>query len=94
MGGIPLVGEPVQKEKVFMSSAITHIASDLIEEVDNKYALVLEISDLAKRLLEDARHKIHDEELFAGGTASLESVIYQALIMKASEIDIGDGLIG
>ncbi len=78
-----------------MSSTITQIACDLNEEVDNKYALVLEVSDLAKRLLEDARHK-GDEEMFggSGGNTSLEKVIYQALIMKASEIDIGDGLIG
>ncbi len=77
-----------------MSSTITQIASDLIEKVDNKYALVLEISDLAKRLLEDARSK-GDEDLFGGGgSTSLEKVIYQALIMKASEIDIGEGLIG
>lgn len=77
-----------------MSSTITQIASDLIEKVDNKYALVLEISDQAKRLLEDARHKL-DEDLFGGipGT-SLEKVIYQSLIMKASEVDVGDGLIG
>jgi hypothetical protein len=76
-----------------MSSTITQIASDLNEKVDNKYALVLEIADLAKRLLEDARNK-GDEEMFGGGNTSLEKVIYQALIMKASEIDIGDGLIG
>jgi hypothetical protein len=78
-----------------MSSTITQIASDLNEKVDNKYALVLEISDLAKRLLDDARHK-GEEDMFGGsdGNTSLEKVIYQSLIMKASEIDIGDGLIG
>ena len=78
-----------------MSSTITQIASDLNEKVDNKYALVLQIADLAKRLLEDARHKV-DEDLFGASSnnTSLEKVIYQALIMKASEIDIGDGLIG
>lgn len=79
-----------------MSSTITQIASDLNEKVDNKYALVLEIADLAKRLLEDARNKGEDD-MFGGsigGNTSLEKVIYQALIMKASEIDIGDGLIG
>ncbi len=79
-----------------MTSTITQIASDLNETVDNKYALVLEVSDLAKRLLEDARTKA-EEDLFStggGNNTSLEKVIYQALIMKASEIDIGDGLIG
>ncbi len=78
-----------------MSSTITQIASDLNEKVDNKYALVLEIADLAKRLLEDARTKgDSDDDMYGGGSTSLEKVIYQALIMKASEIDIGDGLIG
>lgn len=77
-----------------MSSTITQIASDLNEKVDNKYALVLEISELAKRLLEDARSKGEDELFGGGGSTSLEKVIYQALIMKASEIDVGDGLIG
>jgi len=77
-----------------MSTSITQIASDLNETVDNKYALVLEISDLAKRLLDEARHK-SDDELFGGSTGtSMEKVIYQALIMKASEVDVGEGLIG
>lgn len=78
-----------------MTSTITQIASDLNEQVENKYALVLEISDLAKRLLEDARHRM-DDDMFGSSDAntSLEKVIYQALIMKASEIDMGDGLIG
>lgn len=76
-------------------TTITQMACDLNEKVDNKYELVLNISDLAKRLLDDARFK-NAEEAFAGnvGGTSLEKVIYQALIMKASEIDIGDGLIG
>lgn len=77
-----------------MSSTITQIACDLNEKVDNKYALVLEIADLAKRLLEDARNKVDEDMFGTGGSTSLEKVIYQALIMKASEIDIGDGLIG
>lgn len=78
-----------------MTSTITQIASDLNERVENKYALVLEISDLAKRLLEDAREKAR-EEMYGStsNSTSLEKVIYQALIMKASEIDIGDNLIG
>ena len=77
-----------------MSSTITQIASDLNEKVDNKYALVLQIADLAKRLLEDARNKIEDEMFGGVSNTSLEKVIYQALIMKASEIDVDNGLIG
>ncbi|MCA9798411.1 MAG: hypothetical protein KC476_04115 [Cyanobacteria bacterium HKST-UBA06] len=80
---------------------ITQIASDLNEKVDNKYALVLEIADLAKRLLEDARQQADDYLGMGGGSAiiggsgtSSDTVIYQSLVMKASEIDIDDNLIG
>lgn len=76
-----------------MSSTITQIASDLNEKVDNRYALVLEISEVAKKLLDDAREK-EGNDPFSTVNTSPEKVIYQALIMKASEIDIGDGLIG
>jgi hypothetical protein len=76
-----------------MSTTITQIASDLNEKVDNRYALVLEISEIAKKLLDDAREK-EGHDPFSTVNTSPEKVIYQALIMKASEIDIGDGLIG
>ncbi|MBK8190564.1 MAG: hypothetical protein IPK79_08975 [Vampirovibrionales bacterium] len=76
-----------------MTSTITQIACDLNEKVDNCYQLVLEISEVAKRLLEDAKEKMHDDP-FSSVSSSPEKVIYQALIMKASEIDIGNGLIG
>jgi hypothetical protein len=76
-----------------MSTTITQIACDLNEKVENRYALVLEIAELGKRLLEDSREKMgHDP--FSKVSTSSEKVIYQALIMKSSEIDIGDGLIG
>jgi hypothetical protein len=77
-----------------MSSTITQIAADLIEEVDNRYALVLEISEIAKRLLEDMRQNRGGDPFSSDSGSSVDKVIYQALIMKASEIDIGDGLIG
>jgi hypothetical protein len=74
-------------------TTITQIACDLNEKVTNRYALVLEIAELGKRLLEDNRDKLgHDP--FSKSSTSSEKVIYQALIMKSSEIDIGDGLIG
>jgi hypothetical protein len=77
-----------------MTSTITQIASDLNEKVENRYALVLEIADIAKRLLDEMRQKHQDDPFYSVG-ASPEKVIYQALIMKASEIDLGDGhLIG
>lgn len=74
-------------------TTITQIAADLNEKVENRYALVLEIADLAKRLLDDARDK-RAMDPFTTSSTSSEKVIYQALIMKSSEIDIGDGLIG
>ena len=76
-----------------MSSTITQIASDLNEKVDNRYFLVLEIAELAKRLLDDVREKQYNDP-FSTMSTSPEKVIYQALIMKGSEIDIGNGLIG
>lgn len=74
-------------------TTITQIACDLNEKVPNRYALVLEIAELGKRLLEDSRDKIGLDPFSKSSTTS-EKVIYQALIMKSSEIDIGDGLIG
>lgn len=76
-----------------MNSTITQIACDLNEQVDNRYALTLEISEIAKRLLDEAKEK-NGGDPFSSMNTSPEKVIYQALIMKASEIDIGNGLIG
>jgi len=76
-----------------MSSTITQIACDLNEEVENRYNLVLDVAEMAKRLLEDAREKVGTDP-FSSVNTSPEKVIYQALIMKASEIDIDNGLIG
>jgi hypothetical protein len=73
-----------------MSTSITQIACDLNESVKNRYALVLEISEIAKRLLEDTRER-GGSEPFSKMSTSSEKVIYQALIMKSSEIDMGDG---
>ena len=76
-----------------MTSTITQIAADLKEKVDNAYQLTLEIAELAKKLKEDQREKLlHDPFTKSGAAADKE--IYQALIMKSSEVDIGDGLIG
>lgn len=72
-------------------TTITQIACDLNEKVENRYALVLEIAELGKRLLEDSREKV---DPFSKVSTTSEKVIYQALIMKSSELEIGDGLIG
>ncbi len=77
-----------------MTSTITQIACDLNEKVENRYSLVLQISELAKRLLDDNRMKAQQDPFGTTSKTSSEKVIYQALIMKSSEIDIGDGLIG
>jgi hypothetical protein len=89
------LNRPVNNRERFdrMSTTITQIACDLNEQVPNRYALVLEISELAKRLLEDSREK-QGLDPFTKVSTSSEKVIYQALIMKSSEIDMGDGLIG
>ena len=76
-----------------MTSTITQIACDLNEKVENRYALTLAISELAKRLLDDNRDKFGGDP-FSKVSTSSDKVLYQALIMKSSEIDIGDGLIG
>ena len=75
------------------NTAITQIACDLNDKVKNKFALVRELADLAKRLLDDTRDKRLMDPFGKPGTTP-EKVIYQALYMKSSEIDIGDGLIG
>ena len=76
-----------------MSSTIIEIACDLNEQVDNRYQLVLEVADTAKRLRDEAREHSMDDP-FAPVSVSTDKVIYQSIIMKASEIDLGDGLIG
>jgi DNA-directed RNA polymerase subunit K/omega len=74
-------------------TTITQITCDLNEEVENRYELVLSIAEMAKRLLDDGRERSVNDP-FNTISPSSEKVIYQALIMKSSEIDIGDGLIG
>jgi len=75
------------------SSTFTQIACDLNEQVPNRYALVLDIAELAKRLLDDSRDRFGNDP-FSKMSTTAEKVIYQALVMKSSEVDIGDGLIG
>jgi hypothetical protein len=77
-----------------MSLTYTTIASDLLEEVDNRYKFTLSVSDLAKRILDESRVNRHNDPFALANGEREERAMYQALIMKASEIDIGDGLIG
>jgi len=75
-----------------MSTTITQITCDLNEQVDNRYKLVLDVAEMAKRLLDETKSMGYDP--FSSANATTEKVVYQALIMKASEIDTGEGLIG
>jgi hypothetical protein len=74
-----------------MTSTITEIASNLNEQFENRYELVLVISEQAKRLLDEARNKNEASAFYSPQSASSsEKVIYQALIMKSSEIGMDD----
>ncbi|MFM7468062.1 MAG: DNA-directed RNA polymerase subunit omega [Vampirovibrionales bacterium] len=77
------------------NTVIPQIAADLCEAVDNRFQLVLQISKVAKHLLEDQRdYYRHDPFQTNTGSNQPEKVIYQALIMKSSEIGSGNELIG
>jgi hypothetical protein len=81
---------------MMMSLTHTHISSDLNDSVPNRYELTLQIAETAKRLKENNRES-RKRELFGSELGSQyydDKVIYQSLVMKASEIDLGDGLIG
>jgi hypothetical protein len=79
-----------------MSNSNTHtqIACELIENSENRYQMTLDVASLAKRLLEDVREQRKNDPFALESHDVDDRVIYQALIMKASEIDLGDGLIG
>ncbi|MEM0950765.1 MAG: hypothetical protein AAGI66_01315 [Cyanobacteria bacterium P01_H01_bin.74] len=76
-------------------STISEIACELNESVENRYELVLDIAELAKKLLDESRDKNLNDPFSEGkSVSSADKVIYQALIMVSSERDFGDGLIG
>lgn len=73
---------------------ITKIAWDLNEKSDNRYQLVYEIADLAKKLVEETKSKKAREEMMLGGfeqsfdpTIKKEKPIQHAIMVKASESD-------
>jgi DNA-directed RNA polymerase subunit K/omega len=76
------------------STHMQHIASDLNEQAPNRYELVLQISDIAKRLKENQRERQRQDALGLISYDEDEKVIYQALMMKASELGSGEELIG
>jgi hypothetical protein len=79
---------------MMMSLTHTQIAADLAETVDNRYELTLKIAETAKRLMDSQREKRKLDPFSVDAGYDDEKVIYQALIMRASEVDLGDGLIG
>ncbi len=78
---------------------ITRIASDLNEKTDNRYQLVYEIAELAKRLVEEtSQRKQQDEfgydvEPSYNPSIKKEKPVQHAIMVKASEFDEG-GLVG
>jgi len=78
---------------------ITKIASDLNENSDNRYELVYEIADLAKRLVEESKERRQQEEYgyetenSFNSSVKKEKPVQHAIMVKASEND-DSGLVG
>ena len=71
---------------------IIKVAWDLNENSDNRYRLVYEIAELAKKLVDEAQmKKARDEfgfdEVIAENTYKKENPIEHAIMVKASESD-------
>jgi len=77
---------------------ITRIASDLNEKTDNRYQLVYEIAELAKKLVDEANQKkqqgdFYENESPFSSTVKKEKPVQHAIMVKSSESDSG-GLVG
>jgi hypothetical protein len=79
---------------------ITKIASDMNEATENKYQLVYEIADLAKKIVDEINvKKRHDNDFgydiepAAGPSFKKERPVQHAIMVKASEFDDA-GLVG
>lgn len=79
---------------------ITRMACDLNEKTDNRYKLVYEISDLAKKIIEEQAalkqqesFGLEIEEYSRGSSLKQEKPVQHAIMVKASESD-DDGLVG
>lgn len=78
---------------------ITRTASDLNDRAENRYQLVYEIAELAKRLIEEQQQRKQQEdfgyELEQNYDAKLkqEKPVQHAIMVKSSEADEG-GLVG
>lgn len=78
---------------------LTRTASDLNEATDNRYKLVYEIAELAKKLVEEHSHKKQQEDfgydIEPSYNASIkkEKPVQHAIMVKSSESD-DSGLVG
>lgn len=76
---------------------ITRIASDLNEKTDNRYQLVYEIAELAKKLVDESSAKRSQEDFgyedVSYSSLKKEKPVQHAIMVKASETDEG-GLVG
>lgn len=79
--------------------AIIRISMDLTERAENKYKLVYEIANLAKKLVEEViNRKQHEEfgydiEPSFNSSIKKEKPVQHAIMVKASESD-DSGLVG
>ena len=74
---------------------ITKIAWDLNEQTQNRYELVYQIAELAKRMIDEAQMRkpiddFGDYETAFDPTAKKEKPIQQAIIIKATENSDGE----
>ena len=78
---------------------ITRIASDLNESTDNRYKLVYEIAEIAKKLVEETIHdKVqenydYDGSAFSGSSSKKEKPVQHAIMVKSSETN-DSGFVG
>ena len=74
---------------------ITKIAWDLNEQTENRYELVYQIAELAKRMIDEAQMRkpideFVDYETVFDPSTKKEKPIQQAIIMKATENSDGE----
>jgi len=78
---------------------ITRIASDLNEKTDNRYKLVYEIAELAKKIVDESIIRKQQEEFgydiepTFNSSIKKEKPVQHAIMVKASEFD-ESGLVG
>ena len=78
---------------------IIKIAWDLNEKTENRYQLVYEIADLAKRLVDESMSRRNKDEFgfddysFDNSSMKKENPVEHAIMVKASEDDDA-GLVG